>query len=165
MIVQREARKASDEEIRLQNASKVMYGNKDTEKDFPFDVNMRFKWVVYHEAVGQTEDGQLFSKKATRRYSFFSPEQWDSVFMVQGQKSWFERNGKAFKILHDPLEQARKENKKIEGYYTSKTGNSLAQKLAQAVDSDSFVEGIDLTSEPEPVKSAPKRPANRKPVK
>ena len=144
MIVQREARKADDEEIRLQNATQVMYGNKDGDKDFPFDVNMRFKWVIYHEAVGQTEDGQLFSKKATRRYSFFSPEQWDSVFMIKGQKSWFERNGKSFTILHDPLEQAKKENKKIEGYYTSKTGKSLAEKLAKAVDSNSFVKPIEV---------------------
>jgi len=165
MIVQREARKQADEEIRLQNAEKVMYGNKDSAKDFPFDVNMRFKWVVYHEAIGSTEDGQLFSKKATRRYSFFSPEQWDSVFMKQGQKSWFELQGKTVTILHDPIEQAKKENKKIEGYYTSKTGVSLSQKLAQAVDSNSFVEGVDLEAEPETVPATPKRPANRKTTK
>lgn len=160
MIVQRQARKQEDEEIRLQNASQVMYGNKDTNKDFPFDVNMRFKWVIYHEAVGQTEDGQLFSKASTRRYSFFSPEQWDSKFMIKGEKSWFERNGKSFTILHDPLEQAKKENKKIEGYYASKTGSTLAQKLANVVDSNSFVEGVDLTAEPESTKIV-KRSATR----
>lgn len=145
MIVQREARKASDEEIRLQNAKQVMYGNRDKEKDFPFDVAMRFKWVVYHESVGSTEDGQLFSKKATRRYSFFSPEQWDSVFMKKGEKSWFERNKKQFKVLHDPIEQAKKENHTIKGYYASKTGKSLAEKLANVVDADSFV--VDTSKE------------------
>jgi hypothetical protein len=170
MIVQREPRKASDEEIRLQNASKVMYGNKDTDKDFPFDVRMRFKWVIYHEAIGRTEDGQTFSKKATRRYSFFSPEQWDSVFLKSGEKTWFERNGKVFKILHDPIEQAKKEGRTIEGYYSAKTGKSLAEKLASAVDADDFVEvaqatdATELQVKDEP-KVAPKRAAIRKEAK
>ena len=162
ITAQREPRKASDEEIRLQNANQVMYGNKDTEKDFPFDTAMRFKWVVYHEAVGRTEDGQLFSKRATRRYSFFSPEQWDNVFMKKGEKSWFERNKKQFKILHDPIEQAKKENHTIKGYYTSKTGKSLAEKLANVVDADSFVNKVEQEVETEVETQAPKRAATRR---
>ena len=139
MIVTREKRSAVDEEIRLQNSSKIMYGNKDRNKDFPFDVRMRFHYVVYHEALGSTEDGQIFSKVSTRRYSFFTPETWDAKIAPRGQKSWFELQGKNVTILHDPLEQASLEGVKIKGYYQAKTGLSLAEKLAQAVSSDSFV--------------------------
>jgi len=140
MIVQREQRSPVDEEIRLQNASKVMYGNKDKNKDFPFDVRMRFHYVIYHEALGRTEDGQVFSKVSTRRYSFFTPETWDTKMFPRGQKSWFELQGKNFVILHDPIEQAKKEGVKIKGYYQTKTGLTLAEKLAQAVSAESFVE-------------------------
>jgi hypothetical protein len=139
MIVQREQRSPVDEEIRLQNASKVMYGNKDKNKDFPFDVRMRFHYVIYHEALGRTEDGQVFSKVSTRRYSFFTPETWDTKMFPRGQKSWFELQGKNFVILHDPIEQAKKEGVKIKGYYQTKTGLTLAEKLAQAVSAESFV--------------------------
>jgi hypothetical protein len=139
MIVNREQRSPVDEEIRLQNASKVMYGNKDKNKDFPFDVRMRFHYVIYHEALGRTEDGQVFSKVSTRRYSFFTPETWGTKMFPRGQKSWFELQGKNFVILHDPIEQAKKEGVKIKGYYQTKTGLTLAEKLAQAVSAESFV--------------------------
>ena len=139
MVVQREKRSAVDEEIRLQNAKKLMYGNKDKNKDFPFDVRMRFHYVVYHEALGRTEDGQVFSKVSTRRYSFFSPDNWDNKIVPRGKKSWFELQGKNFVILHDPIEQAKLEGTTIKGYYQAKTGLSLSEKLAQAVSSDSFV--------------------------
>lgn len=139
MIAQREQRSQVDEEIRLQNAKQLMYGNKDVNKDFPFDVRMKDNWVVYHEALGRTEDGQIFSKRATRRYSFISPEQWDTVYMPQGKKDWFSLQGKQVTILHDPLEMARKEGREIKGYYQAKTGMSLAEKLAQAVTADEVV--------------------------
>ena len=86
-----------------------MYGNKDSDEIFPFDVRMRYKYLVYHEALGQTEDGQVFSKKSTRRYSFFSPTQWDTNLAPKGKKSWFELQGKSYTILHDPIEQAKLE--------------------------------------------------------
>jgi hypothetical protein len=57
----------------------------------------------------------------------------------RGQKSWFELQGKNFVILHDPIEQAKKEGVKIKGYYQTKTGLTLAEKLAQAVSAESFV--------------------------
>ena len=121
-----------EEELRLRNSEELMYGNRDSDEIFPFDVRMRFKYLVYHEALGTTEDGQVFSKKSTRRYSFFSPTQWDTSLAPKGQKSWFELQGKSYTILHDPLEQARLEGHKIKGYHIDNTGQSLKDKLRKA---------------------------------
>jgi hypothetical protein len=127
-----QSRSEVDEEIRLQNSAKLMYGNKDSEKLFPFDVRARFQYVIYHEVIGQTEDGQPFSKVSTRRYSFFHPSRWDELM----SSNWFGRNKRVFKILHDPISQAELENVTIEGYYSAKTGLSLAQKLASVVSAE-----------------------------
>lgn len=121
-----------EEELRLKNSEELMYGNKDSGEIFPFDVRMRFKYLVYHEALGQTEDGQVFSKKSTRRYSFFSPTQWETNYVPKGKKSWFETHEKNYVILHDPLEQAKLEGVKIKGYHTDNTGLSLKDKLRKA---------------------------------
>ena len=125
-------RKEADEEIRLANSAKLMYGNSDTEKLFPFDVRARFRYVIYHEVIGRTEDGQPFSKVSTRRYSFFHPNKWDEMM----RSNWFGRNKRVFKVLHDPIKQAELENVSIEGYYTAKTGLSLSQKLASVVSAE-----------------------------
>lgn len=125
-------RDQKEEEMRLKNSADLMYGNKDTDKVFPFDKAMRFHWVVFHEVLGVTEDGQTYSKVSTRRYSFFSPAQWDEVFMPKGQKSWFELNKKSVTILHNPLEQAKFEGVSIKGYHADKTGMSLHEKLQLA---------------------------------
>lgn len=118
-----------EEELRLKNSDELMFGNKDSGEIFPFDVRMRFKYLVYHEALGTTEDGQVFSKKSTRRYSFFSPTQWDNSYVPAGKRSWFEIHEKNYVILHDPIEQARIEGVKIKGYHTDITGKSLKDKL------------------------------------
>jgi len=153
MIKNREQRSPVDEEIRLQNSKELMYGNMDTEKDFPFDVSARFKWVIYHESVGYTEDGQAFSKKATRRYSFFTPQQWEETYNKQGQKSWFELQNKQVTILHDPIKQAEIEGKDIFDNIQSRTGMSLAEKLRRAKTADQLGKKEE--------KPAPKRPAAR----
>ena len=122
----------AEEELRLQNSEDLMYGNKDSGEIFPFDVRMRFKYLVYHEALGTTEDGQVFSKKSTRRYSFFSPTQWDTNYVPKNKKSWFEIHEKNYVILHDPIQQAKLEGVKIKGYHIDNTGQSLKDKLRKA---------------------------------
>lgn len=121
------------EEKRLENAEEVMYGNKDTKQLFPFDIRMRYKYVVYHESLQVTEDGQVLPKLTTRRFSFFSPAQWTLLMKKSASgKNWFEQQKKAYTILHDPIEQARMEGKTIQGYTEAKTGLSLADKLKNA---------------------------------
>jgi hypothetical protein len=128
-----------EEELRLKNSSQLMYGNQDHDKVFPFDPRMRFKYLVYHEALGRTEDGQIFPKKTTRRFSFFDPTQWDEKIARQGKKTWFEAQGKTFTILHDPLKQAKLEGVRIKGYHADKTGLSLSEKLARAKNASDIV--------------------------
>lgn len=121
-----------EEELRLQNSPNLIYGNKDTDRVFPFDERMRFKYVVYHEALGVTEDGQVFSKVSTRQFTFISPKMWDNWYMPKTGRSFFENQGKSYTILHDPLEQAKLEGVKIKGYHIDKTGQSLKDKLRNA---------------------------------
>lgn len=121
-----------EEELRLQNSSELMYGNNDHDRIFPFDVRMRFKYLVYHESIGFTEDGQPFSKKSTRRFTFIDPTTWDNKYLPKNGKSFFEKQQKTYTILHDPLKQAELENHKIKGYHADKTGLSLAEKLRGA---------------------------------
>ncbi len=121
-----------EEELRLQNSSELMYGNQDYDQIFPFDVRMRFKYLVYHESIGYTEDGQPFSKKSTRRFTFIDPTSWDNKYMPKNGKSFFEKQQKTYTILHDPLKQAELENHKIKGYHADKTGLSLQEKLRGA---------------------------------
>lgn len=122
----------TEEELRLQNSSELMYGNLDHNQIFPFDVRMRFKYLVYHESIGYTEDGQQFSKKSTRRFTFISPSDWDNKYMPKGRKSFFEKQQKVYTILHDPIKQAELEGVKIKGYHIDKTGLSLKDKLRNA---------------------------------
>lgn len=122
----------SEEELRLQNSSELMYGNEDYNQIFPFDVRMRFKYLVYHEAIGITEDGQEYSKVSTRRFSFINPSDWDNKYFPKGKKSFFEKQQKRFIILHDPIKQANFEGVKIKGYHIDKTGLSLKDKLKNA---------------------------------
>lgn len=121
-----------EEELRLQNSSELMYGNNDHDQLFPFDKRMRFKYLVYHEAIGFTEDGQQFSKKSTRRFTFISASDWDNKYSPKGQMSFFEKQQKVYTILHDPLKQAELEGVKIKGYHADRTGLSLAEKLRGA---------------------------------
>lgn len=122
----------TEEELRLQNSSELMYGNNDFNQIFPFDVRMRFKYLVYHESIGLTEDEQQYSKRSTRRFTFISPSDWDSKYMPKGKKSFFEKQQKVYTILHDPIKQAESEGVKIKGYHIDKTGLSLKEKLKNA---------------------------------
>ena len=122
----------AEEELRLQNSVQLMYGNKDTDQVFPFDERMRFKYVVYHETLGLTDDGQVYSKVSTRQFTFITPKMWDTLYMPPNKKSFFEKQGKSYTILHDPLQQAKLEGHKIKGYHIDKTGQSLKDKLRGA---------------------------------
>lgn len=121
-----------EEELRLQNSSELMYGNNDHDQIFPFDVRMRFKYVVYHEAIGYTDDGQPYSKRSTRRFTFIDPTVWDTRYVPKDGMSFFEKQEKTYVILHDPIKQAELENHKIKGYHADKTGLSLQEKLRGA---------------------------------
>lgn len=158
MIAQREPRSQGDEEKRLVNAKQLMYGNLDKDKDFPFDVRMRDHYVVYHESIGRTEDGQIFSKKATRRYSFFTPQQWEEKYNNPNGKDWFTLNGKTATVLHDPIKQAMEEGREIKGYYSLKTGKSLQEKLAEAMTAEQVVDNKNIVEDTEkkPVETKPK---------
>lgn len=122
----------TEEELRLQNSAQLMYGNQDHDQVFPFDVRLRFKYLVYHESIGFTEDGQPFSKLSTRRFTFITPSNWDNKYMPKNGMSFFEKQQKTFTILHDPLKQAELEGVKIKGYHADRTGLSFAEKLRGA---------------------------------
>jgi hypothetical protein len=150
-------RSEKEEEIRLQNAEELMYGNQDGENLLPFDVRARFKYLVYHEALAKTEDGQVYSLKATRRYSFFTPLQWDTLM----KERYFERHKKVYKILHDPIAQAKMEGVRLKGYYEHKTGASVKDKLKNVKSALDFAknEGVQ-TEETEKVKRGRKEVVN-----
>lgn len=121
-----------EEELRLQNSSDLMYGNQDYDEAFPFDVKLRFKYLVYHVSMGYTEDGQPFPKLSTRRFTFITPTNWDTRYVPKDGMSFFEKQGKTYTILHDPIKQAELEGVKIKGYHMDKTGMSLQEKLRKA---------------------------------
>jgi hypothetical protein len=135
MINQTNQRRERDEEIRLQNAEELMYGNQDNDNLLAFDAKARFKYLVYHESLDQTPDGQIYSLKATRRYSFFTPLQWDTLL----RDKYFERHKKIYKVLHDPLQQAKMEGVTLKGYYEHKTGASVKDKLKNVKKATDFV--------------------------
>lgn len=136
----------TEEELRLQNSSELMYGNNDFNQIFPFDVRMRFKYLVYHESIGFTEDGQQYSKRSTRRFTFISPSDWDNKYMPKGRKSFFEKQQKVYTILHDPIKQAELEGVKIKGYHIDKTGLSLKEKLKNAKPAAYVGKSVQATS-------------------
>lgn len=167
MISTPQPRPTEMEEARLAFAEEVMYGNKDANQLYPFDVRARFKWLIYHEEPTRTEDGQVISKLTSRRYSFFSPKQWD----VLAEEKWFERNKRVYTILHDPIEQARIEGVELKGYYTPQASGSLQDKLRKAKTAKDFVkveakieEVTTFEQETEEDVKLPKRPAMRKGV-
>ena len=134
MINNPQPRNEREEELRLQNAQELMYGNQDSDNLLAFDTRARFKYLVYHEALASTEDGQVYSLKATRRFSFFSPVQWETLL----KERYFERHKKVYKILHDPIKQAKLEGTSIKGYYEHKTGASVREKLRNVKSATDF---------------------------
>jgi hypothetical protein len=129
------------EEIRLQTAQEVMYGNLDKEEKFPFDPKMRFHYVIYSEKLQRTEDGQVFSAKTSQRYTMVEPRVYQELFEgnTGNRRNYFERKGLKATILHDPYIQAELEGVKIFSKATEFTGKTLADKLAKAKKSTDFV--------------------------
>jgi hypothetical protein len=157
MINQQKQRGEREEELRLQNAEELMYGNQDGENLLAFDVKARFKYLVYHESLAKTEDGQIYSLSATRRYSFFTPLQWDTLL----KEKYFARHKKVYKVLHDPLVQAKMEGVTLKGYYEHKTGASVKDKLKNVKSATDFAKNESIqTEETEKVRRTRKEVAN-----
>lgn len=141
------------EEVRTRNASDLMYGNKDTKKLFPFDVRARFEWLIYSEKLGQTEDGQIYSKKTSQKYQHFTPDVYASAILSTTRKNYFERLGLRYVILHDPFLQAKIEGITLKGDFVTKSGKTLEERLATAKDATDFGKPntapftLDLTSD------------------
>jgi hypothetical protein len=137
-----------EEDIRTMFAEEgLMYGNKDSEKTFPFDVRARFQYVVYSEKLGTTEDGTVFAKKTSKRYSFFTPEVWEGLVNEprdSTRKNYFERKQLRYTILHDPYLQARIEGKELNSKAAKKTGLSLEERLAKAKSAQDFGEKVEI---------------------
>jgi hypothetical protein len=129
------------EEIRLQTAQEVMYGNLDKEEKFPFDPKMRFHYVIFSEKLQRTEDGQVYSAKTSQRYTMVEPRVYQELFEgnTGNRRNYFERKGLKATILHDPYIQAELEGVKIFSKATEFTGKTLAEKLAKAKKSTDFV--------------------------
>jgi hypothetical protein len=130
------------EEIRLQNANDLMYGNKDMSKTFPFDVKSRFKYLIYAEKIRVAEDGvTTYSSASSKRYQFFTPEAFNKLIIGEdsSRKNYYERKGLKWTILHDPFLQAQKEGITLKGAIAKKTGLTLAEKLAKAKSADEVV--------------------------
>jgi hypothetical protein len=129
------------EEIRLQTAQEVMYGNLDKEEKFPFDPKMRFHYVIFSEKLQRTEDGQVYSAKTSQRYTMVEPRVYQELFEgnTGNRRNYFERKGLKATILHDPYIQAELEGVKIFSKATEYTGKTLAEKLSKAKKSTDFV--------------------------
>lgn len=134
-------RDPKSEDVRTMFAKEgLMYGNRDSKKVFPFDIRKRFEYLVFSEKLGETEDGQIYSKKTTQRYSFFSPEAWENL--VNGntveRKNYFERKKLKYTILHDPFVQAKLEGKNLLVGNAKLTNKSLEQRLSEVKTADQF---------------------------
>jgi hypothetical protein len=138
-----------EEDIRTMYAEEgLMYGNLDKSKKFPFDVRARFKYVVFSEKLGRTEDGQVFSKKTSQRFSFFTPEVWEELVNEprdSTRKNYFERKGLKFTILHDPFIQAKLEGKNLKTGNAKRTGLSLEERLAKVKSAEDFGQHIEVS--------------------
>jgi hypothetical protein len=137
-----------EEDIRTMYAEEgLMYGNKDTERTFPFDVRARFQYVVYSEKLGTTEDGTVFAKKTSKRYSFFTPEVWEGLVNEprdSTRKNYFERKKLRYTILHDPFIQAKLEGKNLKVGNAKVTGLSLEERLAKVKSASDFGEKVQV---------------------
>lgn len=136
-----------EEDIRTQYADSLMYGNKDTKKEFAFDSKARFSYVVKSEKLGKTEDGQIYSKKTTQRLSFFTPDVWENLVNEprdSSRKNYFERKKLRYTILHDPFLQAKIEGKDLKVGNAKKTGLSLEERLAKAKSAEEFGEKVEI---------------------
>jgi hypothetical protein len=171
------------EELRLQNATDLMYGNRDRNRIFPFETSARFQYLIYSEKLRVAEDGvTTYSSESSKRYQFFTPEAYDDLIVGQGRRNYFERKGLKYTILHDPFLQAEKEGLILKNKNAKVTGMSLAEKLSKVKDADDFTkpkniilddpiefpqeetETIDKIEPTEQTAALPKRGAKRKGV-
>jgi hypothetical protein len=136
------------EEIRLATATELMYGNKDKNSIFAFDVRNRFEYLIYSEKLRLAEDGvTVYSDASSKKYQFFAPHNFQTLIEGQGKrKNYFERKGLKWTVLHDPYLQAEKEGVTIKGALAKKTGLSLAEKLAKAKPASEVGNGSPLES-------------------
>jgi hypothetical protein len=122
---------------RLASAKEVMYGNKDTEQKFPFDVEGRKKYyIIYHEKVIYDENsGSYISLQKTRKFSTISIRDWENTF---DSGKWFERRKKKVTILHDPILQAEMEGEAV-GDGRIKNATELRTLVGKAKSASDFV--------------------------
>jgi hypothetical protein len=154
---------ADTDEIRLQTAEDLIYGNLDKDKIFPFDPRNRFEYLVYYEKLAKSDDGDtVFSKKTTRRFQFFTPEVWEGLIRDSAGKrrNFFERKGLSYTILHDPKIQAKKEGVLLGGTDDKIVGTKLAERLSKAKSAEEYV-APELSDDEEEV-VVPKRAAVRR---
>lgn len=138
------------EEIRLQTATDLMYGNRDKAETFPFDVKNRFEYLIYSEKLRIAEDGVTpYVSASSRRYQFFSPQAFNELISPKdsNRRNYFERKGLKWTVLHDPYIQAEKEGVVLKGEPAKITGMTLAEKLAKAKRADEVVQE-EVASEP-----------------
>jgi hypothetical protein len=137
------------EELRLQNATDLMYGNRDRNRIFPFETSARFQYLIYSEKLRVAEDGvTTYSSESSKRYQFFSPEAYDDLIVGQGRRNYFERKGLKYTILHDPFLQAEKEGIVLKNKNAKVTGMTLAEKLAKVKDANDFVPKSIILDDP-----------------
>lgn len=132
------------EQIRLQTAEEVMYGNQDTEKVFPIDTKVRLThYAIFVEAKAYyPELGEMVSLKTTRRFLQPAIEQWENTFR---EGKYFERfNGLVVTILHDPIKQ-----QEIEGVDQSRTKKASTSALRKLVGSAKSADDFASKKKPE----------------
>lgn len=123
------------EQLRLANAKEVMYGNQDTQKIFPIDVNVRTThYAIFVEKQKYSEEaGHMISLKTTRRFIQPDIEQWENTFR---SGDYFKRyKGLVVTILHDPIKQQEMEG--AEPKRSKKASTSELRKLVGAAKSAS----------------------------
>jgi hypothetical protein len=126
------------EEIRLASAQDLMYGNKDLELRFPFDVKDRFSWVIFTEKLLKTEDGQAYSALTSQKYQIITTADWDRLFEARGKmRGYFEKRGLSVTILHDPYLQASFEGTTIKGG-AIKQASPLTERLKKVKSASDF---------------------------
>lgn len=97
---------------RLQSAQEVMYGNKDSQRIFPIDVETRLShYTIFVEKRVYDEDTESFkSLKRTRKYQQIDIHTWENLL---GEGNYYEKRKYAVTILHDPKLQADLEGKAV----------------------------------------------------
>lgn len=118
------------EQIRLAAAKEVMYGNQDTDKIFPIDVDVRLThYAIFLERQKYSDEaGHMISLKTTRQFIQPQIEHWENTFR---SGKYFERyKGLKVTILHDPLKQ-----QELEGLDPQRSKKASTAELRKLVGS------------------------------